>query len=1835
MEQVSRFNIQGTIGSKISVSVSQDNQTDIPLANRLILRYKGDEDDILKTIEAGNTTLSIPNTQFVGYAARIQGLFGLKTEAQLGNLKLVAIASQEKGSSESAVVSATGEENAEFKRDYQYEEGRIFDLAYKDEIAPDDEVTVWVYEEETRQDNPEAIQFYLDAGDHVDPNNDSDTRDVWMKPMTEGWELLYGQDPARCPVAIVFYSARRYALGVQMEIKHADNTVDTIGNISGDNPVLRILRPPSADLTPEKPPWQLMWRNCYRVPKNIDIDDIEIKIYKGLKGREGQSSNLDYQVVNGASQDPYLTILGLDRINNNIDTLLVPDGKLDNLTEIFRPDWGLLIFPEREPFNSRRTFEHSNGGVSDSLQDLVPPLYDYRSSTDKINESKYYIQMSTRARSSTVRLGRANVIEGSERVTLNGQVLTKGTDYNISYDMGQVTLLTVEALDPNADVQVEFQYAPFMALQKKTLLGMRAEYDYSEDLKLGTTVLYKSDKAQERKPRVGQETAKAMVMDFDISFALHPNFLTRAVDALPLVSSEAASRLKVSAEIAQSRPNPNVDNEAYVDDFESAVERLSLGNVRTRWTLSSRPIQIDSAAYLYTRGSVRWHNPPAISQDEVYTRETVPGEGALQPLRLIFRPKGHMYTGPADDKCSDSIETKSWGGIMRALSGIDEKRLQVFEIRAKGGKGVLHFDFGEISEDVNGNGIGEDEDVSIPKNNTLDVDPEEGIDEDVGIDLIPDAEEFDPCGLQGDSSIYPDPEGDNWWYEGYGKGVQDNKYPPVPSSYWSDPRFMEKVNDAHHWLHYEWQNGTEGNILDDAVQGTPDKEALRNGSTESFETDNVYFTFAVPLSPDPAINPFVVPESRKISPNGDWYTYRVPVRDPGIVDTVAEVVDRTPSWSNVQHVRVWFESDSLGVGAAQGIDEENIDSVVIADWGFVQSNWSDTLILNDPTNEETEFYVAPVAEDDGQFTPPPGVEAYVDKVNNVTETQRGMALVYKNLQPGDECVARKDLLSTEAYSGYRKMEMYVHGDDDLSLVDSLLFFFRIGFDSLNYYEYRTYIDSGWNEDNYVTVDFNEITALKDAADRTLESRQDDLEDSTDVYRVVGRPNINEVRFISASIRNEGSSALSSQDESQVWLDELRVTDVRKDVGTAARVQVSGSLADLLTYNFNYEHRDAFFRGLSQATRGGSSNNLGSGQEQNSISLGGTFNFHKFLPRSWSARIPISFGYSQAETIPLLRTNSDVVLPDDVREQEKSVSKSTKFSVSESFQKKGSNILFNALLNRQSIAFSYNRSRRKTVTSPLIFAENYNVRAEFNMGVSKSPTVPIFFWTRPIPVLKRTEKIGFAWFPTKWRWSATFNRSLQAKDDIDFNRTSSFSRTMTGRMDLTYRPFPTLSIDFSMNTKRDLTDPDLINLSFKNPKLGLENNYNQSFRVGYDPKLMEFLTTALTYSTTYNDTYDRSSATRSTSLNRNWGLSGEFRHQLLLGKAQKKRSGGGRPRPGTVRGGVRTEDEEKSGEPFYSPLLKGLRFLTNWLQPVRYKYSSGFNRSIPGVREKLPWGYRLGFDLHAEFPVATSSRNPSAGEQTSYELGSGFTFLGGITSTIAYKVSKSRSLLSVGADRTESITTSWPEVTVTIRRFTKLPLIQNQVNWFIGVFSPRTGYTRQVKKTENLDRGFTMNRVETIGRTPLISLNLKLFQRLSVSGSYNLNSTYEERYDRVKGELEGETRTYKRTIGVATKYSFNAPGGLSIPLFGKIKFKSMVSIDFSVQYSSNVVESSKKGGEFVPFTNTSSFSASPVISYAFSNQIRGGLTARWQDTNDTQRHKKSHVREVQIWTEIRF
>src|SRR4030095_14332590 len=78
----------------------QNSANQIPLANRIAINYKGDEDDLVQAFDLGNTNLSLPGTQYVSYSGRNDGLFGVMSQLRLGSTDLSVIASKQEARSE-------------------------------------------------------------------------------------------------------------------------------------------------------------------------------------------------------------------------------------------------------------------------------------------------------------------------------------------------------------------------------------------------------------------------------------------------------------------------------------------------------------------------------------------------------------------------------------------------------------------------------------------------------------------------------------------------------------------------------------------------------------------------------------------------------------------------------------------------------------------------------------------------------------------------------------------------------------------------------------------------------------------------------------------------------------------------------------------------------------------------------------------------------------------------------------------------------------------------------------------------------------------------------------------------------------------------------------------------------------------------------------------------------------------------------------------------------------------------------------------------------------------------------------------------------------------------------------------------------------------------------------------------------------------------------------------------------------------------------------------------------------------------------------------------------
>lgn len=91
-----QMNVTGQIGTKMNMRVNYNTEASFDYENKMNLEYTGEEDEILKKVEAGNVSLPLNGSLITGAS----NLFGVKAEMQFGKLSLTTIFSQQKGESQ-------------------------------------------------------------------------------------------------------------------------------------------------------------------------------------------------------------------------------------------------------------------------------------------------------------------------------------------------------------------------------------------------------------------------------------------------------------------------------------------------------------------------------------------------------------------------------------------------------------------------------------------------------------------------------------------------------------------------------------------------------------------------------------------------------------------------------------------------------------------------------------------------------------------------------------------------------------------------------------------------------------------------------------------------------------------------------------------------------------------------------------------------------------------------------------------------------------------------------------------------------------------------------------------------------------------------------------------------------------------------------------------------------------------------------------------------------------------------------------------------------------------------------------------------------------------------------------------------------------------------------------------------------------------------------------------------------------------------------------------------------------------------------------------------------
>ncbi|MEP7128093.1 MAG: cell surface protein SprA, partial [Chitinophagales bacterium] len=529
-----------------------------------------------------------------------------------------------------------------------------------------------------------------------------------------------------------------------------------------DTPSVLFLKMLKSTSTRTKLPiWDLMMKNVYSLGAyQVNSQDFFLDVYY-LDPGGGEKRYVPADNINGT---PLIQVLGLDRLNNNNDPQ--PDGVFDFINGItINPANGKVIFPVLEPFGSDLAKKFSSAVAAQPY--VYQVLYD---STKTIayqfpEFNRYSIKGSYKSSvSSEISLGAFNVPSGSVTVTAGGQKLTENVDFTVDYNLGRVKILNQSLLNSGVPINVAFENNELFSFQTKTLFGARFDYYINDKFTLGGTFLKLWERPYTVKLNAGDDPISNAIYGIDGSYTSESAWLTKMVNAIPLINTKEVSSVTLSGEGARLDPGHSgaigKDGTVYIDDFEGTQTSYDLRFPFASWSLASTPqdpqgglfpegTRINDLSYGYNRAKLSWYNidpyfwgtraPDGIKgigeeQNNFYSRpiesiEIFPQQdNSNEPFNqnentfdIRFEPSkrgpynfdtdsaGQQLTVDANGEIQLPNPEKRWGGIQRSIDQTDFEEANIEYIQfwvldpflnSATDGGDLYINLGNISEDV-------------------------------------------------------------------------------------------------------------------------------------------------------------------------------------------------------------------------------------------------------------------------------------------------------------------------------------------------------------------------------------------------------------------------------------------------------------------------------------------------------------------------------------------------------------------------------------------------------------------------------------------------------------------------------------------------------------------------------------------------------------------------------------------------------------------------------------------------------------------------------------------------------------------------------------------------------------------------------------------------------------------------------------------------------------------------------------------------------------------------------------------------------------------------------
>ena len=1624
--------VGGLIGSRLHLNVDYDSRREFNANNDIQVYYQGLQDEILQRVEVGTVTFRTPATRFLTAAIPANN-FGVNAVLEFGSFTLQGMMATQEGSVIGqrvfTVGGTTSEPQDRLVRDLDFESGRFFwavdpvtlpnypflDILNLDVVPippaiqpADAQVRVYRYRSGVGNGlNPNlggisAIGFRPDGPERVDGT----------------WQLLLqGSDYYLDPSATWFALAARLDQNDYLAVSYITVAGTRVGTFpAGDNPAVvdSVLLVAIPQQGPTQQTFRHEMRQVYRV-SGTDLQKASLRVKVSLNQSE-RPSNSDAPT--------YLAFFGLaippDPNVFDLENRLFPRVRDPGADLVLRESY--IAYPTLQPFADPRLQPNER---ADSV--YTSPVYLLL--TPAGPPSRFQMRLEYNAAGGgdvgSLNLNALQVRRGSEQLIAGGRALVRGVDYEINYDLGQVTFTNPTSLFPSGagTVTARFEERGIFAVAPTSILGGTLGYSFGEIGSVDLIGMYQKEQSVFTRPTLGFEPTSNLLTGATTNLRFQVDGVSRFFDHLTSQAVTAPSRLEVRAEYGTTHPDPNVVGLAYLEDFEFE-STIPVSLLTSRWAYGSVPqsaVGVEGLGFSSGFDSLwavqlSWQNLiPACSgcpPVELYPQDIDPtiitnGQGSVNEtvMYLTFQADtaGGMVQQDSRSLWSQPARpfTPRWRSLVTPISqsGIDLSRAEYLEFWVFQG-GEKTADSAGVQLVVDLGSVNEDAMAVVPESLAVN-----------GADSLYTGRAYDGVGVlnseRQSTGIFNASTDDI----GILLDRVDSLF--VNGSVESDiPTCAQVLSETV--AIYPWgdlgSRCTNGNGFLDTEDLNGDNRLNAQGSN-----DNVLRWI---IQPNQLSQYYVRTGATFTNQQGltsTWTLYRIPMRVP-------DATIGTPNLRLVQNMRVT-------IVAPDTPEPDVVARFALARMRFIGAPWvrrADTPLIGiggslaSPTGT---MFAAVISTEDVAlgYTTPPGVVNQTARNDNTVSgiqiNEKSLRVVATSLALGERAEAYQRFPSgPQNVLKYEQILVWFRGRGDGWASRDLSAFFKIGSDDKNWYMYLTPASSAvWSPEARISLPvWRQLRA--DIEQRWLQGLPpagaaecgigDPAAyvacDGPYVVQVadpgVNPPNLAAAQEMSAGIyRVANTQALTNV---ELWVDDIRLDSPLTQSGASMAFDARLAAADVADFSVNYVKQDGLFQQIGRDP---------TYRTTGALILATNIRVDRFLPASLGLAIPFSVSHTYTSADPILIGGTDIRASDITNLRQPS-SGNTQLNFGVRRTRKGTTALERGLLDPLAFTGAITSGQSQTeLSSGTTSATFFNLTYALVLPRT-GPTVSFGGVVDALPpwmaksdgfVAARSTQFGVV--PGNIRFGSELTRAesdftgylvpVTRPGDAALRPAVSLSNLWRNSAGLTWQPIGLLTLSADLGSTRDLREYDdttsigrLANASHKEflgIDVGVERDRNLATAINITPRLTSWL--RFRFNTSSSFVLSRSLTSRSPI--QEFGDSGAYILPQTLNNLRVREFGISLDPSRGFRQLVK--DSGAAGR-----ALRGLRVLD-----VVYRNSRGSTYDLATFNPDL--GYMLARGSMSGFLVQDGDSALGAIEQSSVTVGGGADLPYGITAGLQY------------------------------------------------------------------------------------------------------------------------------------------------------------------------------------------------------------------------------------------